>query len=164
MYCWIFSCCMHSLVFCEAPCYLVLERCSINEVYYTSQPYCLIFRLFYINISFLVSSLQPLRVSNSWPSGWVGQRCRAIEPMPQWLWPWLCVSLTLADLWAQWLPCSLPAGLSTHGPPENGGGEQWGYFKGEGTEEWKVKVCLSVCVGRQITEAAAVLAHLLQNT
>lgn len=63
---------------------------------------------------FLLCSLHPLSSSSlslslnlSYPScgfaGWVGRCCHVVGPSPQWLWPWHCVSLTLSDLWVQWL-------------------------------------------------------------
>lgn len=139
---------MHSRVLCEAPCYLVLERCSINEVYYISQPYYLMFRLFYINIRFLspLFHTPTLQFSNSGPSGWVGQRAEQSGPCSSDSDPgFVCLWLSLTFGHNDFLAASQPASALTARQRMEGENSE-GISRGRGQRSEKLKyACLCAC-------------------
>lgn len=137
---------------------------NCNFGFYSAQLLCWFFFALRTNSSF--SSLS-LSLNPSFPncclSGWIGRCCQVDGPSPQWLWPWHCVSLTLTNLWAQWLhsqPSSLPQpSLSAR---EYRG---WGGGGGGGERDWKY-VCESGNIHEKSVrygDSASIVNHMNPN-
>lgn len=84
--------------------------------------------------------------------GSVEQCCQVVGPPLQWLWPWHCASLTLPDLWAQWL-LSQPSSTSPHCQQVEGGGQcvMEGREGGQGEKQGKEGkyACACLCAHAQ---------------
>lgn len=141
------------LALCISLCHL-----SISTTHYCYIHFCL-FPFFFLLLSSLIAPLYKRELYWSCISGYnsvlvnsfsvfpattILSSSLSLSPNPsfpnrpslQWLGPWHCVSLTLPDLWAQWLH-SQPSSLNPHCQPE--GGKEWVMEGGVGQGERRGK-------------------------